>query len=59
MLDTYQEIKDMIASIEEDVQKANGGNKAAGTRVRKHMQDLKALAQTMRVKVLEDRGGEG
>ena len=39
----------------EDYQKAVGGNKAAGTRVRKSMQDIKAQAQAIRVKVLETR----
>jgi hypothetical protein len=33
--------------------KAFGGNKAAGTRVRKAMQDIKAVCQDIRVKVLE------
>ena len=35
-----------------DVEKAEGGNKAAGTRVRKTMQDVKAKAQELRVAVL-------
>ncbi len=55
MLETYQQMKDLLASAEEDVRKAAGGNKAAGTRVRRLMQDLKGAAQTMRAKVLENR----
>ena len=39
----------------EDVAKAEGGNKAAGTRVRKTMQEIKATATQVRVKVLESR----
>ncbi len=56
MLEIYEQLKQMIAAMEDDVRKAAGGNKAAGTRVRKAMQDLKNKAQELRVKVLEDRG---
>jgi hypothetical protein len=55
MLETYQQLKDMVASIEDDVQKAASGNKAAGTRVRKHMQDVKTQAQQLRQEVLTSR----
>jgi signal transduction histidine kinase len=41
------------------VYKAQGGNKAAGTRVRKIMQDIKNVAQEVRKKVLNMRGEEG
>ena len=58
MLETYEQLKNLIASMEEDVRKAAGGNKAAGTRVRKHMQEVKNVAQTLRTQVLEQRGGE-
>lgn len=34
------------------------GNKSAGTRVRKHMADLKRKAQEIRVEVQELKGGE-
>jgi hypothetical protein len=59
MLQAYEELKNLVNSIEDDVRKAAGGNKAAGTRVRKHMQDIKNKAQDLRVKVLEQREGEG
>jgi hypothetical protein len=36
-----------------DLEKFNDGNKAAGTRVRKNMQDIKNLAQQVRVEVQE------
>lgn len=55
MLETYEQLKQLVASIEEDVRKAAGGNKAAGTRVRKVLQDIKNSAQALRVKVLENR----
>ncbi len=55
MLETYEQLKTTTDSIEEDVMKAAGGNKAAGTRVRKVMQDVKNIAQSLRTKVLEGR----
>ena len=56
MLETYQQLKTMVNEIDDDVHKAAGGNKAAGTRVRKIMQDVKNCAQALRIKVLENRG---
>jgi hypothetical protein len=42
----FEELKNLIASLEGDADKFyNKGNSAAGTRVRKGMQDLKNLAQ--------------
>jgi hypothetical protein len=35
MLETYEQLKKLVAEVEDDVRKAAGGNKAAGTRVRK------------------------
>ena len=51
----YETLKQLINEIEEDIRKAEGGNKAAGTRVRKQMQDVKNMAQDIRKKVLELR----
>jgi hypothetical protein len=51
----YELLKKLIAEAEDDVNKAIGGNKAAGTRVRKKMQEIKSAAQNVRVKVLEGR----
>jgi hypothetical protein len=53
--DAFEELEKLVAAAKEDYQKAVGGNKAAGTRVRKSMQDIKQQAQTIRVKVLETR----
>jgi hypothetical protein len=53
--DAYEVLKRLVAEAEGDYQKAIGGNKAAGTRVRKSMQDIKAQAQAIRVRVLESR----
>lgn len=47
-----QELKDMLASLEGDFDKFyNKSNSAAGTRIRKGMQDLKNLAQAIRGEV--------
>lgn len=52
----YEELKGKVAEMEEDlIRVEQKGNKAAGTRVRKGMQEIKALAQAIRVKVLELR----
>lgn len=51
----FETLKQMIQEAEEDIRKAEGGNKAAGTRARKTMQDIKNLAQDIRKKILELR----
>ncbi|UCD52266.1 MAG: hypothetical protein JSW27_06430 [Phycisphaerales bacterium] len=51
----YEDLKTLVAEIEMDVDKAQGGNKAAGTRVRKQMQKIKQAAQEVRNRVLEIR----
>ena len=58
-MDLLEQMAQMIESIREDYGKAKGGNKAAGTRVRKTMQDVKKLAQEIRQEMLESRDGEG
>jgi len=54
-VEAFEQLKRMIAEVEDDVKKAEGGNKAAGTRVRKAMQDVKNTAQEIRKSVLELR----
>ena len=51
----YEQLKTLVAEIENDIQKAEGGNKAAGTRVRKQMQLIKQASQNVRNKILEIR----
>jgi hypothetical protein len=51
----YEKLKTLVAEIEADINKAIGGNKAAGTRVRKQMQEIKQAAQTVRNRILEIR----
>ena len=48
----FDELKDLVMSLEGDFQKFyDKGNQAAGTRVRKGMQELKNLSQAIRVEV--------
>ncbi len=54
----YEDLKDQVGEIEADINKAEGGNKAAGTRVRKQMQKVKQSAQLVRNHVLEIRTTE-
>jgi hypothetical protein len=54
----FEQLRELVANAEEDVHKAEGGNKAAGTRVRKAMQDIKSAAQEIRKKILEVRAHE-
>ena len=54
----YENLRELVENVAEDVDKATGGNKAAGTRVRKAMQDIKAAAQEVRKKILEVRSSE-
>jgi hypothetical protein len=54
----YETLKQLVDAAADDVAKAEGGNKAAGTRVRKMMQDIKNAAQEVRKKVLEVRSAE-
>jgi hypothetical protein len=54
----FETLKRLVLEAEDDVAKAEGGNKAAGTRVRKKMQDIKDAAQDVRKKILESREGE-
>lgn len=50
----YEQLKTLVESLEEDFGKFyEGGNKAAGTRVRKGMLELKNFAQDVRKEVQE------
>ena len=54
-MDLLDKMQALVESCREDYNKAKGGNKAAGTRVRKTMQDVKNLAQDIRKEMLETR----
>ncbi len=54
-MESYDKIKRIWEETLDDLQKAEGGNKAAGTRVRSAMQEIKNAAQEVREKILEIR----
>jgi hypothetical protein len=54
-VEDYDRLKKLVADAEEDIKKAEGGNKAAGTRARQTMQEIKNTAQNVREKILELR----
>ena len=55
----FQDLKNLIASLEGDADKFyNKANSAAGTRLRKGMQELKNLAQVIRSEVQELKNKE-
>jgi hypothetical protein len=55
-MEKFAKIKELVASVEADAEKFyNAGNAAAGTRVRKGMQELKNLAQEIRAEVTEKK----
>ncbi|WP_025142151.1 histone H1 [Pedobacter jeongneungensis] len=58
-MDKFKKVQEVISSVEADVTKFyDGGNSAAGTRVRKAMQDLKVLAQEIRAEVTEKKNSD-
>ncbi len=58
-VEAFDKLKKLIAEAEEDIRKAEGGNRAAGTRARGAMQDIKNAAQDVREKILELRDAGG
>lgn len=55
-MEKFNEIKTIIESVSNDVEKFyEKGNKAAAVRIRKAMQDVKNLAQELRIHVQETK----
>ena len=57
-MEAYDRLVQLVNDVSEDMAKCEGGNKAAGTRVRKAMQDIKAAAQDVRKDVLNLRSSD-
>ncbi len=58
-MERFNQLKELVMSLEDDFTKFyEKGNKAAGTRVRKGMQDLKVLAQDIRKEVQDIKNEE-
>ncbi|EIM76418.1 hypothetical protein A3SI_10409 [Nitritalea halalkaliphila LW7] len=59
-MNRFNEIKELVLSLEADFEKFyDKKNQAAGTRVRKGMQDIKNLAQDIRKEVQDIKNAEG
>lgn len=57
-MERFEQLKDMVMAMEADFGAFyDKGNNAAGTRVRKGMQDLKNMAQEIRVEVQSKKNG--
>ena len=57
-MEKFNQLKSLVESLTEDYTKFfEKGNSAAGTRVRKSLQDIKKLAQEIRVEVSEKKKG--
>mgnify|MGYP003129870616 FL=1 len=55
-MNTYYELKSMVETLEEDVTKVyTKNNKAAAVRVRKSLQEIKEMAQKLRIEINETR----
>ena len=52
---TFDELQNAINDCQADVSKFVEGNNSAGTRVRKAMQNVKSLAQDVRVEVQDQK----
>jgi hypothetical protein len=58
-MQNLNKIKEVLENVQADAEKFfEKGNKAAGTRVRKAMQEIKALAQAVRQEVSEKNNEE-
>ena len=53
----FDELQDAINDCQSDVTKFVEGNNSAGTRVRKAMQNVKSLAQSVRLEVQAQKNG--
>ena len=61
MTQNYDNLVSTVEALRPDMEKAEKGNKAATSRVRKAMQEVKSIAQEIRKEMLQlrDSGGTG
>jgi hypothetical protein len=59
MSQNYERLVQVVNDARVDLEKAEAGNKAATSRVRKAMQDVKNIAQDIRKEMLEVRDAGG
>lgn len=53
MLQKVEQIQSLLDQVKVDAEKFEKGNSAAGTRVRKSLQEIKTLSQNLRLQVTE------
>ena len=54
-METLEKIKTLTEELSQNTTKFYKGNNSAGIRARKNAQDLKALLQTLRSEILDER----
>ena len=54
---TLYNMSEQLAEVINDAEKFDAGNNSAGTRVRKAMQNIKSLAQNVRLEVQSQKNG--
>ena len=55
VFETFNHLTDTVSDCQEDLTRFIHGNKSAGTRLRKAMQQVKQLAQRVRVEIQEQK----
>lgn len=58
IMETLEKLKVLMEELSVDTTKFFKGNKSAGTRARKLSQEMKALLQTLRGEILENKKAE-
>ncbi len=51
-MSSYQKLVQAVQAVQTEIEKAEGGNKAATGRVRKAMQEIKKIAQEIRAEMM-------
>ncbi len=57
LVDLFYDMQDEMQVAQQEIEKFTNGNKSAGTRARKSMQNIKAAAQNMRVQIQAIKNG--
>lgn len=58
-MENYEKLKSLVLQLEDDVKKSfEKGNKAAGVRVRKQLQIIKAQSQILRKEISDNKNNE-
>ena len=58
MSQNLDKIKTLVESLEDEYNKFDGGNKSAGTRARKLLQEIKGTSQDFRIEIQEKKNAE-